>query len=230
MKSNMNTKILRLAVVEILSQSGFDKTADQALNVLTDILRYYIEHLGCRMRRKGENGIVPELICRFLVDEEYGECEYQIPELLSFLRYQVTVKNYLNDRYSVGSEESILHILRVLPKNAQLRMVMRNGGNLNDMNEVEKEVVEEDVRLDEFTKEFVESSLQKAGKREVREYRLESVDLIDGEPARRVKIGDGEFNAILDQKQNGIDFLEEPGVLARDFAIWNNRHVFKGYE
>ncbi|AFN82984.1 hypothetical protein EROM_050510 [Encephalitozoon romaleae SJ-2008] len=230
MKSNMNTKILKLAVVEVLSQSGFDKTADQALNVLTDVLRYYIEQLGCRMKRRHGKGVVPEMMCRILVEETYGECEYQVPELLSFLRYQVTVKNYLSDRYNVGSEESILHILRVLPKNAQLRMVMRSGGNLREMNEVEREVVEDDVKFDEFTKEFVKSSLLEAGEREVREYRFESADLIGGEPQKRVRVGDIEFNEILDRKQKEVEFLQEPNTLVRDFGGWNSRYVFKGYE
>ncbi|AFM98269.1 hypothetical protein EHEL_050580 [Encephalitozoon hellem ATCC 50504] len=230
MKSNMSSKILKLAVVEVLSQSGFDKTADQALNVLTDILRYYIEQLGCRMKRRHGMGVVSDQMCRILIEEIYGECEYQVPELLSFLRYQVTVKNYLSDRYNVGSEESILHILRVLPKNAQLRMVMRNGSSLREINEIEKEVVEDDVKFDEFTKEFVRSSLLEASRREVREYRFESVDLIGGEPRKGVRIGDAEFNEILDRKQKEVEFLQEPRTLVKDFGGWNSRYVFKGYE
>ncbi|ADM11501.1 uncharacterized protein Eint_050520 [Encephalitozoon intestinalis ATCC 50506] len=230
MKSNMSTKILKLAVVEVLSQSGFDKTADQALNVLTDILRYYIEQLGCRIKKRHGREIVPELVCRILVEEVYEEYEYQIPELLSFLRYQVTMKNYLNDRYSMGSEESILHILRVLPKNAQLRMVMRNGSNLSDMNEVEKEVVEDDVMFDEFTKEFVKSSLEKESKKGEVEYKLESVDLVGGEARKGIRIGDGELNEILEKKHREVEFLKEPRALVKDFCVWSNLYVFKEYE
>lgn len=230
MKSGMNIKIVKLAVVEILLQSGFDKTADQALNVLTDVLRYYIEQLGCRVQRRHEQGAVTGLVCRTLVEEIYRENEYQVCELLSFLRYQITVKNYLSDRYNVGSEESILHILRVLPKNAQLRMLVRNGGNLNEMNEVEKSVVEDNVSFDEFTREFVESSLSEASRRVVGECRLEFVDLIGDEPRRGIRLSDGELNEILERKRGAVEFLQEPGGLACDFAGRSSRYVFKEYE
>lgn len=230
MKSNINTKILKLAVVEILAQSGFDKTAEQALNVLTDILKYYIEQLVSRIKRNHESGVVPELVYRIVIRELYAECEYQIPELLSFLRYQINIKNYLSDRYNVGCEESILHILRVLPKNVQLKTLVRNNRNLNDASEMKEEFVDEDVTFDDFTRDFVESSLSEQSRRVVGEYKFQFMEFIDKKPREPLRINKNEFNEILEMKKSTFEFFREPETIIDDFSLWNNRYVFKDYE
>ncbi|KAH9412305.1 histone-fold protein [Ordospora pajunii] len=231
MKSNMNLKILKLAVVEILAQSGFDRTTDQALNVLADVMRLYIEQLGQRMKQRHEKGVVAELMYGIIVDELYDESEYQIAEMLSFLRYQITIKNYLSDRYNVGSEESILHVLRILPKNAQLRMLMRSGGSLSEINKVERDAHEEGLSIDEFTRGFIESSLKENSKGEDEEYKFQLVSFIgEEEGIKKVRISDGEFNEILEGRKERHGFFKQPVSFASDFCAWKDRHVFKEYE
>lgn len=229
MKSNVNTKILKLAVVEVLAQSGFDRTAEQALNVLTDIMKYYIEQIAVRMKKSSEGGIAPEIACRSLIGDLYRECKYQIPELLSFLRYQLNIKNYLFDRYNIGCEESILHILRVLPKNIQLKTLVRNNRNLSNTSEIREDSPEEGIRFDEPMRAFVNAGLSEQSKRVVGNYEFQFMDLVDKQPREAIGISESEFNMILEMKKNTFEFIRESGTgtVVDDFLFWNNRYVFK---
>lgn len=228
MKSNVNTKVLKLAVVEILAQCGFERTTEQALNVLTDIMRYYIEEVAGRIKRSQGMGVVAELVHGTLIVELYGESEYQIPELQSFLRYQLNIKNYLSDRYNVGAEESILHILRVLPKNVHLRALMRSSRTVGDANEVEEEYVEEGVHFDEFTRGFVESSLSEQSRRVVGEYGFQFMELVDSGRREGMQMSEREFNEMVGMRRNRLGLLREPGGIVEDLLMWSDRHVFKG--
>lgn len=223
MKSSTNTRILKLALVEILAQCGFDKTAEQALNVLADIMRHYIEHLAARIRKSSPGG-VSELVCRVVVEDLYRESEYQEPELLSFLRYQLNVKTYLSDRYNIDSEESLLHILRVLPKNVHLKSFVRSSRSLSDPNEAREESVEEGVGYDDFMRDFVESSLSEQSRRVEGRFEFQTMDLVDG-CSRGIAVDRREFNEILQRR--GVGFLQEPVALVDDLALWTSRHVFK---
>jgi hypothetical protein len=227
MKSNINVKILRLAVVEILSQCGFERTTEQTLNVLVDVLNYYIEQLAIRMGGKQSRGISPEHIYRAVIDEMYGKCTYQIPELLAFLKYQINLKNYLLEKYDIGCEESLLHTIRVLPKNVQLRGVLRSSKAVGNVNEMQEESMHGSIKIDKFMEDFISSSLSEQSRREVGMYSHQVMDLVNFRPRRAVEMSERMFNELLEHKRKAR-FLREPSSLLDDLEPWRDRKVFKG--
>jgi hypothetical protein len=228
MKSNIDTKILKLAVAEILSQCGFERTTEQTLNVLVDVLNYYIEQLTVRMKRKQGRGISAENIHRTIIDEIYGNCTYQVFELLSFLRYQINLKNYLLEKYDAGLEESLLHTIRILPKNVQLKGLTRSSKAVGNMSEVQEESAQSSIKIDRFMEDFISSSLSEQSRREVGEYSFQVMELAELRPRKAIEISERGFNELLEHKKSRDVFLREPGSLLDDLEPWRDRWVFKG--
>lgn len=228
MKSNINAKILKLAIVEILGQSGFDKSAEQSLNVLTDVMKYYIERLTLKIKKVQDRGVVSEQVIKFIISDYYDECRYQIQELYSFLRYQVNIKNYLSEKYDVGCEESLLHTLRVLPKNVQLRSILRSSKTVGNLNEVQDSSDDNSIVYDDFMANFVKDCISEQSRRVVGEYKFQLMDLIVGETDNnKIEIDKGEFNDILEKKRAQVEFLSEPTSPIDDLSIFNRMKVFK---
>ncbi|ELA42236.1 uncharacterized protein VICG_00635 [Vittaforma corneae ATCC 50505] len=136
MKTDINKKLLKLVSTEVLLQLGFERSTEQALNIITEIFSFYLESLikkaisvqksdGKDDSNEGSAN-TSHLDCRYLIEDTYHEEQYQIKELVKFMEQQIALKTQLTNRHDVECEESLFHALRLLPKGASLRSVFKN--------------------------------------------------------------------------------------------------------
>ena len=77
MKSDLYKKILRLSIVEILLQLGFEKCSEESLNIFTEILEYYIEKITDIIYKFREHSTTYDIdtlneIAAWIVNDETG--------------------------------------------------------------------------------------------------------------------------------------------------------------
>ena len=126
MKTDSNKRLLKLVAVESLIQNGFENTTEQALNTVSDILGLYIETL-CKKLIYLQECEDPFYLSRILIEDIYEDEKYQIKELCGFLDQQISLKYQLLQQYDVDVEDSLLHFLKVLPRDTTLKSVYRNS-------------------------------------------------------------------------------------------------------
>lgn len=177
MKSDINKKIFRLLSTEVLLQVGFERSTEHAMNILAEILAFYLESLAKKVVPFSECS--PEVANKFLVEDTYFSEQYQIRELHSFLEQQIFIKKQLKDKFDVECDESLLHSLRVLPKGVSLKSAFRNAKAMT-LEEKKSMDVHQDVQLDEFMSEFVEKSGLEASRRVAGVYAFNCSKVIEG--------------------------------------------------
>lgn len=176
MKPDSNKKIIQLLSVEILQQIGFEKSTEQALNIITDIFTYFFESLiekCCPFA-----GCDPSVVIRFLVDDTYSTEQYQIKELLNFIDQQILIKNQLKEKYDIDCDESILHSLRILPKGVSLKSAFKNTKTMTLEEKKSLEIYHE-IHLDDFMVEFIEKSGDVPSKRTVESYSFDCSNILE---------------------------------------------------
>ncbi|KAM0681329.1 hypothetical protein GINT2_000529 [Glugoides intestinalis] len=163
MKVDVNKKLLKLVCTEVLLQLGFERSVEQALNVLTEIFSFYLEFLiqkvvpllGCEDST---------LLCKFLIENTYEDEQYQIRELFKFMEHQISLKALLVDKHNVDCDESLFYSLKLLPKGVSFRSVFRNT-KTTTLEEKKSINITEDIAVDEFMNKFVDSCSSENSKR-----------------------------------------------------------------
>ncbi|KAF7682693.1 hypothetical protein TCON_2088 [Astathelohania contejeani] len=154
MRSNFQNKIIKLCITEILLQIGYERATTNSLNILvsafthrmTELLIHFAEHNSLEL-----------LLFEFIGSSE----SYQFGELASFLDAQRDLQVGLLEKHALrNGQESILHILRVIPRNISLRSKRKVVcGNIllseeTDERQVNDEVGREIV-VDEYMEKFI---------------------------------------------------------------------------
>lgn len=124
MKSNLNIKILKLCISEVCLQIGFEGISEQSLNILSDLLKYYIIKISLQINKSVGSDAYFEGVTEFLLKTFLGEDSFLEKEMLVFLNLQNNLKGHLNDQ---GSNKSLLHCLKILPNDHLFTGVTRNN-------------------------------------------------------------------------------------------------------
>ncbi|EQB61326.1 transcription initiation factor brf1 subunit-like protein [Vairimorpha apis BRL 01] len=130
MKSNLNTKILKLSIAEICIQLGFDKITEQSMNLLSDVLRYYIIQIWLKLGRYEQTNFYDIIIKNIFNDMLIAE-SYQEKELNIFTKAQNSVKKYYNEN---SNNKSLLHLLKILPNNQKFFNSNQNNNETHKNN------------------------------------------------------------------------------------------------
>lgn len=237
MKTDVNKKLLKLISAEVLLQTGFEKSTEQALNILTEAFSYFIERtiMNIRPIQNGRDLDSPDEtlkdeshgICRFLLEDTYRDEQYQIKECLKFLEQQILLKMQLAGKHNIECEESLLHSLKLLPKGITLRSVCKNTRTAT-LEEKKSAEITEDIQVDEYMNEFINKSSSEASRRVVEGYSFDCskiVDYVDGNglvPFERIS------SAPKDQICDFRDFfLAEQELFIEDFKNTMKYRVFR---
>lgn len=163
MKSDLYKKILRLSIVEILLQLGFEKCSEESLNIFTEILEYYIEKITDIIYKFREHSTTYDIdtlneinIITLILDNAYANHQYNYNELLQFMSQQINmVSNITTDT----NGKSMLNLLKFLPKNQSLHRLYKVNKSkpIGDNNEIKESGVVGEVELDCFLKNFIKN-------------------------------------------------------------------------
>lgn len=177
MKVDVNKKLLKLVCTEVLLQLGFERSVEQALNVLTEVFNFYFEFL---IRK-----VVPLLgsddntvLCKFLIENTYDDEQYQIRELFKFMEQQISLKALLIDKHNLECDESLFYSLKLLPKGVSLRSVFRNA-KTTTLEEKKSINITEDITVDEFMNKFVESCSSESSRRVLGTYEFDCSTIVE---------------------------------------------------
>ncbi|KAF9763082.1 hypothetical protein NGRA_1522 [Nosema granulosis] len=175
MKSNMNMKIIKLAMAEIVMQCGFERISEQALNIMGDIFRHYLEQITLRMVKMSELHCDFDIISRAIINDFLVEDSYQEKELLSFLHTQLQQKKYLGGD---GKEDSLLHSLKVIPKSVDLTNVCRTTSSFLVPN-IKNGSSNISLEVDQSMNNFIEDCMSERSRREeVGEYKYKLLEIL----------------------------------------------------
>ncbi|KAL6121014.1 hypothetical protein NUSPORA_02143 [Nucleospora cyclopteri] len=235
MKVELNRKILRVAVVEILMQLGFEKCTEQSLNIVTEVFSYYLEALiksiafanAHTIEKSEENKFESrkkDILLYKLLTDFYINSEYQYDELLCFASQQISIVDKIIENKSCTSDcENMLSLLKFLPRNQSLKRLYKNTKNAIFEAKEEKEEKEEvgEVELDAFLKQFIDKCEMKfAGMTEIepKEYVYDLGKALDStEKEMDFEIFDTKYNskAKEDQKSFFDDFYKPKKILIK---------------
>ena len=224
MKSNINKRILRLASTEILIQLGFEKSTEQSLNIINEVFTYYMEALIKRMIPFEKANY--DSIIKMLIDEFYGEEQFQISELSQFLELQNQIKKQLKEKSEFPEDTSLLHSLKVLPRGVNFKSTFKNTKNMaieeKNSNEVFAEVV-----VDDFLNNFIEESSKENGKKIIQETISENSKNLE-KIVLETKFGDrncGHAKELNIKPQE--DIIKEQEFFIEDFGEIEKYKTFK---
>ncbi|ORD94874.1 Y551 [Enterospora canceri] len=179
MKTELNKKILRIAVVEILLQTGFEKCTEESLNVLSEVFSYYIEQVIAEIlipqtevdespgpkKLKKEETFCP---AKLLLTRFYHNSQYNYQEMLQFLNQQIGIVRMLRDTPKTKTNHTepnnMLSILKFLPKNQSLKNLSKAARRIEVEEKKESEEEDEaemDTFLDNFLNDFIEKCVIK---------------------------------------------------------------------
>lgn len=178
MKTDSNKRLLKLVAVESLIQNGFENTTEQALNTVSDLLGLYIETL-CQKIIPLQDCEDPFFLSKILIEDTYDDEQYQIKEILGFLEQQIALKNQLLQQYDVEVEDSLLHFLKVLPRDTNFKSVFKNSKSLT-IEEKKSVEIKDDIELDDFMASFIEKSSSEQSHRVVGSYLFDCTNIVEG--------------------------------------------------
>ena len=215
MKTDSNKKLLKLVTVESLIQNGFENTTEQALNTVSDILGFYIETI-CKKLIPLQECPDSYFLCKIFLEDVYDDEQYQIKEILGFLNQQIALKEQLLQQHDVEMEESLLHLLKVLPRDSSLKSVYRNSKTLT-IEEKKSIEIKEDIEVDQFMANFIEKSSSEQNRRVVGSYLFDCTKIVEGMGEGNIEIGklsSKPKDQIFDYKDI---YLAEQELLIEDF-------------
>ncbi|EOB13756.1 hypothetical protein NBO_60g0012, partial [Nosema bombycis CQ1] len=153
MKSDLNIKILKLSIAEIVMQSGFERISEQALNILGDLFKFYSEQILEKIKKMNKDH---SFSIKYLVDES-SLPSYQSNELMSFLNTQLSLKKSLGVK---EEDESLLHTLKVIPKSVDLNNVLRSTSSFNLIPNLKNGSSNLNLELDPEMEKFIKENLK----------------------------------------------------------------------
>lgn len=231
MKSSIYKRMLRLVSAEVFLQLGFERASEQAINLSSDLLEFYIEALVKRM--------VPLQACDggavvgHLVHGCYRTEEYQKDELMQFLDQQNLIKKQLKER-SEG-ESSLLHVLKVLPQEINFKSTHRNSRNLTiEERSSGPSKVAAEVFVDDCLNAFIGECSGEPSRRAVQEYAFEISRLLVEDTKGAAGDG-GTGGAGADEALKGVcvpacregDILHEQELFLEDLSGSGRFEIFR---
>lgn len=166
-EGRFHCKVLLAAIVEILSQVGFERASKQSLQVIIDLTLGQINQRLLSVKKAlsetglaeaynegnpEKNSMDPALvntILHLIVEESTGSEEsYRREELVSFLQYQLNITKQIKKETS-PQEESLLEILRVGDQIKPIHNEDRGIIDFTGEEEGEKKAPEEKKYLDQ---------------------------------------------------------------------------------
>ena len=153
MKSDMHKRLISFVVAEVLLQLGFERTSSHSLLILTDLFIKHIESLCLRIQPFQE--IPSNLIVKFVLESLYGESEYENTELRQFACQQILFKQQLKEKNNPDEPESLLHLLKIIPKHAILESAFKNTKNLCLNGNKDSTPINDEINTDGFFTKFV---------------------------------------------------------------------------
>lgn len=220
MKSSIHKKMLRFAAAEAFLQLGFERTAEQALNIVADVVSYYLEAMVQRMHPFQDSSA--KTITDLLVGSFYGSEQYQKEELFPFLDQQLQIRRQMREK----AEDGILqHALKTLPHEAAhpspLRMV-----NAISVEERARPKILDEMVLDEFLADFIEGCSQEDSRRAVTGYAYDmSVPIVSSTGAESGASDEARIDALPAGRVD--DVLEVQELFLEDFSGKEKYKVFR---
>lgn len=215
MKTDSNKRLLKLVSAEALIQTGFENSTEQALNTISDVLNLYIETLVKKIIPLQECKD-PYFLSKILIEETYANEQYQIKEMTGFLNQQIALKHQLKEQYEVEGEESLLHLLKVLPKETSLKSVFRSSKTLT-VEEKKSIEIKEEIEIDEFMTDFIEKSSSEPSRKVVGVYLFDCSKIVEDMAEGMVALG-RISNKPKEQMFEYKDFhIAEQELLVEDF-------------
>lgn len=234
MKSNLNTKILKLSIAEICIQLGFDKITEQSMNLLSDVLRYYIIQIWLKLGRYEQTNFYDIIIKNIFNDMLIAE-SYQEKELNIFTKAQNSVKKYYNEN---SNNKSLLHLLKILPNNQKFFNSNQNNNETHKNNfkqlSIEKntkpQFFNEFREKDDILINFVEkckTEFQKKNKTEKMEettfHDIDFFKFIQENKKKRFEFNKSDFYKFLNKQNENFDIFEDLRDIFFDFTFLTNK-------
>lgn len=153
MKSALYSRIIKLAIAEIMIQIGFENASEQSLNACTELFTFFMESMIGRLipfKNVSSDTQLKRILADFISEEEY-----QFPELLQFIEQQAVAKRHIKEKTESEGETNLLSMLRILPKDVNLKSGFRNTKNLA-LEQKHAPAVYEEVPIDSYLNIFIE--------------------------------------------------------------------------
>lgn len=168
MKSNIHKKMLRFATAEVFLQLGFERTTEQALNIVADAVSYSLESMAQRVRPFQD--CPTRASVDLLVDSFYDSEQYQKEELLQFLDQQLQIRRQLREK----TEDGLLqHALKTLPYETAHTSTLRMASAMSVEERAQPKALEEMV-LDDFLAGFIDRCAQESPCRAATDYNYDT--------------------------------------------------------
>lgn len=238
MKSNLNTKILKLSIAEICIQLGFDKITEQSMNLLCDVLRYYIIQLSLRLGKFEQTNFV-DIIIKNIFNDFLIADSYQEKEVIVFLKAQNSVKKYFNEN---SNNKSFLHMLKILPNNQKFFSTNQNNNeshknHFKQLN-IEKNIKpyffnefrQKDETLINFVKKCKTEFEEKFKDKAIDKIKLNDVnffEFIKKNKKTMFEFNKSDYYNFLNRQNENFDIIEDIPDIFVDFTFLNNRKIYK---
>ncbi|KAI5151400.1 hypothetical protein ENBRE01_2116 [Enteropsectra breve] len=170
--SDFQKKLLKYTIVEIFLQAGFDRVAEQTLNILVDLMVRYISQAILQTKQLHTES--PDAMLRQLFALNYSESEYENEEILNFLDQQSNSLLHLN----VEVSETLPLTLNLLPKSIKFKSFSSSiyGMNVEEKNNSSSI---EALKTDNYLEEFVSACKKLDGGYNPCDYTHETNDFYD---------------------------------------------------
>lgn len=221
MKSNMNMRIIKLAMAEIVMQCGFERISEQALNIMSDVFRHYLEQMAKRMNLMGETHVCFEVVARAIINDFLVEDSYQNKELFNFLHTQLQQKKYLGEKID---DDSLLHTLKVIPKSVDLTNVCRNTAGFSLVPNIKNGSSNVSLEVDPQMDDFINGCLSERSRRVVvgdNKYKL--LEILSGEDLGKGEMTKEVHQGILKKRP----LVNVPQSILTDYDYRERRKIFK---
>lgn len=157
MRYNIYSRLIKLAITEILIQTGFECCSEMSLNITADIYIYYME---CLIRKLSVlKDVDPNIQMKYVLKDLFNEEEYQFQEFIQFLDQQQMIKRYIKEKSDKDPDNNLLSMLKVLPKNINLKTSFKNSKNLT-LEEKFTQHSNSELEMDKYLNEFIEKCSQ----------------------------------------------------------------------
>lgn len=157
MRQRVCFKIAKLAVAEVLLQTGFERSSDDALSTLADIFCYSMER-GFRKVRDMQSlrfGIYRIPLSLYIYAKSFNLRSYRQREIGAFMCYQASLSSHLKEKFKAEGD-CLLQMLKVLPQRS-IKLEVQSKQYHAGIREMKSDVTESrEMEVDDFMMGFLE--------------------------------------------------------------------------
>lgn len=164
MRQRVYFKIVKLAVTETLVQVGFERSSEDALNVMADIFCFHLESNFRRMKAMQylRFGAYKVPLSLFTYAKSIHIGSYAYGETMAFLACQSALSLHLREKFKVDGD-NLLQMLKVLPPR-RIKLEVFNKQHRVSLSQAKSDVTEsKDIEIDDFMTAFLEKALDEEG-------------------------------------------------------------------